>query len=389
MLSPEVKRVLFVVFCFFSSGVFAQSDSCIVTISITTASLSQNVYIVGNDIQLGSWNPGKIALNKKKPNLWERQFRFPKGRIIEFKFTQGTWATEAVDSFGNVGRNNTFEVMCDTSISFHITNWKDEFDSEPEFVGQITGHVEFIPILKSKNIRERKVFVWLPPEYDSNPLQRYPVLYMHDGQNLVDPSTSIFGIDWQIDETADSLVRNNIIQPFILVGIYNTPDRSAEYLQSDTSQAYMKYLVEELKPFIDNNYRTLPDRNNTAVAGSSAGGLISFMLAWEYENIFSKVACLSPALKVEGTNRKIDYVAEVRKDKGNKKRVTIYFDNGTVGLEKKLQPGIDEMISALQIKRFELDNDLFFYKDIDATHSEMAWSKKVNRFLKLFFGRDK
>ena len=95
--------------------------------------------------------------------------------------------------------------------------------------------------------------------------------------------------------------------------------------------------MKKLKPLIDKKYRTLPDRENTAVAGSSMGGLISFMLAWEYPDVFSKAACLSPALLIDNYN----YVKTVKSYKGGMKPVKIYLDIGGVGLEEKLQPGMD------------------------------------------------
>ena len=118
-------------------------------------------------------------------------------------------------------------------------------------------------------------------------------------------------------------------------------------LTTDTGYAYMKFIVNELKPFIDYTYHTLPDRENTTVGGSSLGGLISFMMLWEYSDIFSKAACLSPAFKIDSIYNH-DFVSPVKNYSGPKKDIKIYVYNGGVGLEEELQPGIDEMMKRLK-----------------------------------------
>jgi predicted alpha/beta superfamily hydrolase len=235
--------------------------------------------------------------------------------------------------------------------------------------------------MKGKWINSRDVAVWLPPGYDTEIRQRYPVLYMHDGQNVFDVKESSFGMEWKVNETAVSLIKQNRITPVIIVGIYNTRNRNAEYSYTDSGYAYMKFIVEELKPFIDKTYRTLPGRKNTAVMGSSMGGLISLMLVWEYPDIFSKAACLSPAFKTAG----IDYLPYIEKYKGPKKDIDIYIDNGGVGLENELQPGIEETISLLESKGYKNNLDVFF--DKTAEHNEKAWAARVWRPLLYMFGK--
>ncbi len=227
----------------------------------------------------------------------------------------------------------------------------------------------------------RDIIVWLPPSYDSLPDRFYPVLYMQDGQNVIDPLTSSFGIDWQIDEVADRLIKAKSIEELIIVGIYNTPQRGQEYNNNKFGSAYINFIIEELKPFIDRTYKTLPDCKNTSVAGSSSGGLISFIIAWENPDIFAKAACFSPAFKIG----KIDCIAPVRNYLGAKKDILIFIYNGGIGLEEQLQPGIDEMIEALIEKGYIENEDFLFVKDTLAEHNESAWSKRVYRFLEFLF----
>lgn len=252
------------------------------------------------------------------------------------------------------------------------------------FQGQITGVVKYHPAVKSNDLLERNLIVWLPPNYDENPDQRYPVLYMHDGQNIFDPSTSFIGIDWQIDETADSLIRLGEIPPVIIVGIFNTSDRTVEYTPGEKGSAYMDFVVNTVKPLIDNTYRTQSERENTFVGGSSAGGIISFMLVWEYPEIFSKAICMSPAFRnPDGFNYQFNYVTTVQNTESVPDNVFFYMDNGGVDLEALLQPGIDEMLLALDAKGFRLDTDFVFVKDPEATHNEAAWAKRFPDALKI------
>ena len=195
---------------------------------------------------------------------------------------------------------------------------------------------------------------------------------MHDGQNAFDPATSAFGVEWNVDETCDSLIRSGAIQPLIVVGIYNTPDRSLEYIPGKGGTAYMNFITKQLKPFIDSVYHTAPDAAHTLTVGSSLGGLISFMLAWQHPEVFSKAICMSPAFKIN----RIDYVKEVTIYKGKKKPVAFYIDNGGVGLDSQLQPGVNAMLSALQKKGYTQDIDLKYVPDIRANHSEASWAKR-------------
>jgi len=238
--------------------------------------------------------------------------------------------------------------------------------------------------IEGKGILPRDVIIWFPPSYDESTSKRYPVLYMHDGQNIIDPTTSAFGIDWQVDETSDSLINENLMNEIIVVGIYNTKHRRSDYSHNDTGYAYMRWVVNELKPLIDKTYRTKPDRENTAVAGSSMGGLISFMMLWEYSDIFSKAACFSPAFKVD----RFDFVKNVRNFDGKKKIIKLYIDNGGVGLDARLQPGIDEMIQTLVLKGYELDKDIIYFIDKDAEHNEPAWANRMYKPLLWFFGKE-
>jgi predicted alpha/beta superfamily hydrolase len=141
----------------------------------------------------------------------------------------------------------------------------------------------------------------------------------------------------------------------------------------------MDFVISYIKPFIDNKYRTKPDAIHTAVGGSSMGGIMSFAMVWQYPQVFSKAIVMSPALKIDH----IDYVSEVQSSEKPSTPVYFYIDNGGIGLEKKLQPGIDEM---LQVLTTQHDFHQFTWvQDVDGRHSEADWAKRLPQAFKILF----
>jgi len=380
-----VKYSLIFYFIFFYSfDSFPQTEVSI-TFEVFTKDLNADeaVYITGNDNLLGNWQPEVVSLDEVVKSKWVKNFSFPRGKKLEFKFTRGSWIKEAVNDDGTIPSNYSFIVWSDTTISLKINLWADQVERKIE--GQITGFVEYHRNFSGSGIKARDIVVWLPPEYSSESDRRYPVLYMHDGQNIVDPSTSSFQVDWQIDEAADSLIKQKLIEPLIIVGIYNTPQRNNEYSENDTGYAYMNFIVDSLKPFIDRNYRTKPDRQNTANGGGSLGGLISFILAWQYSEIFSKAFCFSPAFKIDRYN----FVDNVLSYSGKKKEINLFICNGDDELDTRLQTGVDEMLNALTKNGYKERTDFYYVKAKSSQHGERDWSKNIPRALIYLFGTEK
>lgn len=380
-----VKYSLIFYFIFFYSfDSFPQTEVSI-TFEVFTKDLNADeaVYITGNDNLLGNWQPEAVSLDEVVKSKWVKNFSFPRGKKLEFKFTRGSWIKEALNDDGTIPSNFSFIVWSDTTISLKINLWADQVERKIE--GQITGFVEYHRNFSGSGIKARDIVVWLPPEYSSESDRRYPVLYMHDGQNIVDPSTSSFQVDWQIDEAADSLIKQKLIEPLIIVGIYNTPQRNNEYSENDTGYAYMNFIVDSLKPFIDRNYRTKPDRQNTANGGGSLGGLISFILAWQYSEIFSKAFCFSPAFKIDRYN----FVDNVLSYSGKKKEINLFICNGDDELDTRLQTGVDEMLNALTKNGYKERTDFYYVKAKSSQHGERDWSKNIPRALIYLFGTEK
>ena len=237
---------------------------------------------------------------------------------------------------------------------------------------------------------KRDVIVYLPPSYNSNLAHRYPVLYLHDGQNLFDSATAFAGNEWGLDELAERLIEAGQIQPLIVVGIYNVGDlRLSEYThvrdrrgRGGRARAYARMIVEELKPFIDSEYRTLPDCQNTGLGGSSLGGLVTLYLALHHPHIFGKLIVMSPS--VWWANRAI--LREIRKLR-QKLNWQIWLDVGTE--EGPDADGcvrnVEDLREALLEKGWRLGYDLCFLEDQGAGHDERAWGYRMGMALPFLF----
>jgi predicted alpha/beta superfamily hydrolase len=334
------------------------------------------LYVVGNDVALGAWDPAAVSLERQADGTWARTVSLRRGRRVEFKITRGSWATEALDEQGRRGPNHVLQVGASDEVVVRVGGWRDQLAAEPG----VTGVLKFHPGVGGPGVAPRMISVWLPPGYDAEPARRYPVLYMHDGQNCFDPARSAFGMEWRMDEEATRLIEAGRIEPLIIVGMdCNGEKRFEEYSDGELGQAYRNYVVQVVKPLIDQTYRTRSEREHTAVMGSSMGGCVSFLLIWEHPEVFSRAGCLSPAFF------KPDF-ARVRAYRGERKPIRIYLDNGEVGLEKKLQKGIDQMLALLPKKGFQEGRDYQWFLDPGAEHNENAWAARVWRPLEFMFG---
>ncbi len=258
------------------------------------------LYIAGD---FNGWNPGDInhKLYKNDDGLWETILDgFPDGITLEFKFTRGGWGTVEKGPGGEEIANRSYTFGNDSTEHIIIYNWADAGgpgESTAAWNVSVMDENFYMPQLD----RERRIWLYLPPGYDSTDMS-YPVLYMHDGQNLFDEVTSFAG-EWEVDETLNELASQGYQVP-IVVGIDNggiyridelTPYYNEEYEGGGQGDEYMAFVVETLKPHIDASYRTLPDRENTGIIGSSLGGLISTYGALKYQDVFSKSGPFSPA----------------------------------------------------------------------------------------------
>jgi predicted alpha/beta superfamily hydrolase len=255
--------------------------------------------------------------------------------------------------------------------------------------GNLRSRLRLHEQFPSKVEEEKHDFiVYLPPMYDEQPDRRFPVLYMQDGQNLFDPDTCFsHGCYWRMGETADELIMTGEVEPLIIVGIYNTgKHRIDEYtpvedkrLGGGQADAYGQMLVEELKPFVDHEYRTLPGEANCGLGGSSLGGLVTLYLGLRYTWMFSKLAVMSPS--VWWRNRAIlKTVSQIKR----KPDLKIWLDIGTKEGQRAL-PDARELNVALVKKGWVEGRDLSYLEVPDAEHNESAWAARVAPMLKFLY----
>jgi predicted alpha/beta superfamily hydrolase len=221
--------------------------------------------------------------------------------------------------------------------------------------------------------RRHRICVYLPPGYEENTLKRYPVLYMQDGQNLFFPEEA-FAADWEVDRTVGLLDSMNAIDEFVVVGVYSK-DRMEEYTRPGYS-TYGESLVGEVKPRIDQEFRTLPGPQRTAVVGSSLGGVVSFFLAWQWPDVFGGAACLSSTF-----GYKDDLLERVLAEERREAR--FYLDSGWPGDNYEVTLA---MAMALVSRGWVYGTDLLHVAFPLAEHDERAWGVRFHLPLQLFQG---
>jgi predicted alpha/beta superfamily hydrolase len=257
-------------------------------------------------------------------------------------------------------------------------------DKETTFKNfEIIGNLEFIEDFKlDHKLLPRKIVVWLPKDYYSKRKSetRYNVLYMHDGQNLFDPNTSYAGKHWMVAETISKLLKQGKILDLIVVGIYNTPDRLDEYDWSKRGRSYIEGIISNLKPYIDSKYRTLTGRENTAIMGSSMGGLISFYAGWFFPDVFSMSGCMSSSFYYHND----EVLKLVSEYSGEKIPVKFYIDHGEDGLIRG-----QKMFCLLSQKGYVIGTDIDYFYAPNAEHNEAEWASRLERPILFFFGNNR
>lgn len=344
-------------------------------------SQDSDIFLAGS---FNGWNPHDANFHFKRNagGKYELAVQLKAG-TYEYKITRGSWDMVECKKGGTGAGNRVLTVTGEETVTLDIEEWQDRFPAKQR-PGTASKNVKIIdtafliPQLK----RTRRIWIYLPENYDAQPSYKWPVLYMHDGQNLFDDATSYAG-EWGVDEFLDSTTRSKCI----VVGIDNGgTKRLNEYCPYDfdltgiaagyknntgEGDLYVDFLVKTLKPFIDKNYRTLADKNNTLIAGSSMGGLISLYAVLKYPNIFGGAGVFSPAFWI--TNGKIfkDILA-----KGKNVSSKIYFYCG--GLEGETM--VPEMRKACSdIKKVSKSKTKTVVNE-KAMHNEAAWRKEFPAF---------
>ncbi|HKP74206.1 MAG TPA: alpha/beta hydrolase-fold protein [Longimicrobiaceae bacterium] len=261
--------------------------------------------------------------------------------------------------------------------------WKD-YEMLAEEGHTVVGTVMVLEGVESPQLGNRRdLLVYLPPSYARGD-RRYPVIYMHDGQNLFDRATS-FGEEWEVDQTLEAASGEGL--EAIVVGIPNTEARLDEYSpfhdrghgQGGRGDDYLRFIVETVKPIVDRDFRTRPEREATGIAGSSMGGLISLYAFFACPQTFGFAGVMSPALWF-GARGIFGYVRERPFTPGR-----IYLDIGTNEGGEALNDA-RKMKSLLEEKGYRTGRDLLFYVEMGGRHNERAWARRLKHVLRFLLG---
>ncbi|QIL77752.1 alpha/beta hydrolase-fold protein [Hymenobacter sp. HDW8] len=260
------------------------------------------LYVAGS---FNNWNPKNAphALTKNADGSYQVILP-PSTGNFEYKFTRGTWETVETDAANKAVENRRYSAAAGKTVTHVISNWQDLAGGAPVKQHTLTPNVTVLTdsFAISQLNRKRRVWVYLPNDYATSN-RRYPVLYLHDGQNVFDEFTGFSG-EWGVDETLRQLQLAEQDAGCIVVAVDHggdtrldelSPWRNAKY-GGGQGDAYLDFMVQSLKPHIDAKYRTLQNRQHTGIAGSSMGGLISLYAGLKYPRVFSKIGVFSPAL---------------------------------------------------------------------------------------------
>jgi predicted alpha/beta superfamily hydrolase len=354
------------------------------------------VYLAGSHPAVGEWRPDGAPLVRQADGRHVLRLRLPRGIRLDYKYTLGTW--ERVEKgLGGIERpNRVFEARSGEDRTDEVLCWAAKSPRK----SSLTGNIRRIENVRAARLPyARDVWVYLPPQYEREPERRFPVVYLQDGQNVFDVSTSAFGSEWRADDLAERLIRQGTISPVILVAVANSPDRLDEYTGSRDArferggkgQDYAHFLIEELKPRIDRDYRTLSESRNTAIVGSSLGGLISLEIARLYPDRVGAVAALSPALGWD-EERLLRELSERPESLGG---IPIWIDMGTFEgseseREARSNPHVERVVrlgrALLQNRQ---DRSTLEVRVIeDGRHDEASWSARFGEVL-IFLDRNR
>jgi predicted alpha/beta superfamily hydrolase len=334
------------------------------------------VFVAG-DFQ--GWNPGSPAhaMTRQPDGRWTIALSFAPGQSLQFKFTRGSWAEVEKGPSGEEIANRTLTPVDGATYDFTVANWADVGRAS----GTIAGHVEyfrFAPFLGG-----RRCWVYLPPGYHAS-ANRYPVLYMHDGQNLFDAGSAAFGVEWRVDEACEQTIANGDIRPILVVGIDNGPNRIGEYTPwhdpnyagSGGAAAYVNAVRDVLMPEVRRRYRTLNGPSNTYLAGSSLGGLVSAWAGYEYDEVFGRIAAVSPSYWWDGR-------AMLAHAQANPKPALsrFYHDIGT-NEGGSAVVNVQDMRDILVAKGFVEGGDLRTVIATGHSHNEASWAARFPDLLR-------
>ncbi|MEN3324394.1 alpha/beta hydrolase-fold protein [Mariniflexile soesokkakense] len=361
-----------------------QMSFCQVTCIIDTLpknhDFKKDVYISGD---FEGWSGGKEDYKLTKSNNYYHITISKLRETINFKFTLGSWDFSECDLNSNPIENrvHTFSNSLDT-IHLKIANWTNGTSKINRSTASKNVHVLAEHFKIPQLNRKRKISVYLPPNYETSN-KKYPVLYMHDGQNVFDLATSYAG-EWEVDETLNKLSEEKGLNLIVVATNHGNEKRISEYSPwhnpkygEAEGDAYLEFIVNTLKPKIDKIFRTKKSVKNTAIMGSSMGGLISHYAGLKYPKVFSKVGVFSPSFWYS------DESFLYTEKHANLKHVKMYYLVGGKEGEEMVE-NVEKMGNIMKMNKFPKNN--ICTKIVpNGTHSESFWKSEFeNAILWLF-----
>ena len=348
------------------------------------------VYLTGSLAALGPWDPAGLAMTGEGRER-TATLTVPHGDTLEYKFTLGRWDREALSPSGTVPPNFRLVVEADQAVTQEIADFKkDPLEYIADWKGSgVLGTLVYWTDVRSAFLSEtRHVEVWLPPGYDEDGGRRYRVLYMHDGQNLFDPRIASTGVDWGVDEAMVRGAAEGLFEPAIVVGVWNSSRRGPEYSPWHEGPRYARFLLEELMPRVNAEFRTLTGPGNTFVAGSSMGGLLSYQLVKEHPDVFGACGCLSThfplspmaAASVTGESSTDDepyILRDIAAGDTVPRGVRFFFDYGTETLDAGYGPTHRAVRDWLLGQGLVEGRDFAVRESPGASHNEASWRARL------------
>lgn len=385
-----------------------QDACCTATITVSVPDGAPAVYLTGDLPALGPWKPDALAMEGEGGERTAR-VTAAKGTVLEYKFTLGSWEREALGPSGMVMANFRLIMEKDVTARHEITDFrKDTMEYVKDWRGSgVKGTLVYWTDFPSAILGPRRhVSVWLPPGYEADAGRRYKVLYMSDGQNLFDPRIANTGVDWGVDEAITALVDESAIDPLIVVGVWSSPMRGPEYSPWHGAGDYARFLIEELMPRVNAEFRTLTGPENTAHMGSSMGGLLSFYLATKHPGVFGACGCVSThfplseaiaaqyfpmqdsAAPAAAAPDETPYILkEIAAGLAIPAGARLWFDYGTRGLDAGYAPTHAALRAALTAQGLKEGEDFIMRAYDGADHNETSWRARLKDPLRFLYGK--
>lgn len=335
---------------------------------------AKNIFLAGD---FNNWNPADTAwmLKPDGNGSYQLEENMPAGKY-SFKAVKGNWGAAECAAGGPDISNRGISILHDTTIMLTIADWKDNYPVMPKkHTTSANVHIISEKFDMPQLGRQRRVWIYLPADYATSH-KKYPVIYMHDGQNLFDEYTSGYG-EWGIDELLDKMP---VKEQCIIVGIDHGGDyRITEYDPYDSKYGkgrgddYVDFLAKTLKPYIDQNYRTEKDARHTTIAGSSMGGLISAYAVLKYPEVFGNAGIFSPAFWIAPE------IYKYAQQKTLNSHTRFYFVCGD-SEDDTMVADMQKMADILKVQRVNKNEPVVIIKG--ASHNEKQWNGDFPAFYK-------